>query len=312
MTNTRYFIRMSTHYIRRILGLIGIVCLLSTTSCTKKEQSVAASGAFEAVEVLVSAEATGRLQNFSCEEGDTLVANTQIGSIDTTQLVLRKRQLQAQISAVLSTQPDEVSQLATIQEQLSVAKREQQRFTSLHAQGAATQKVVDDLGGQVSVLEKQYEALKKNLSINSGGIRAQVPPLLAQIDQLNDQIVKSRVMNPINGTVLTKYSQQYEICTVGKALYKIADLKLMNLRAYMSASQLSQVKLGQRVRVMVDNGAEAMKEYSGTISWISSKAEFTPKTILTKDERTNLVYALKVAVVNDGLLKIGMYGEVQL
>ncbi len=286
--------------------------VLFLSSCSNKNQVPDASGSFEADEVIVSAEGSGRLLSFQCEEGDTMLANQQVGVLDTTQLVLRKKQLQSQISAVLSTQPDAASQLATIQEQLAVARREQNRFSGLLKQGAATQKTVDDLDGQVAILQKQYDALQKNLGISTSGIRAQVPPLLAQIDQINDQLAKSHIINPIDGTVLTKYAQQFELCAPGKALYKIANLKVLKLRAYISGTQLSQIKLGQKVKVRVDKGVNDMKDYEGTISWISSKAEFTPKTIQTKDERANLVYALKIAVPNDGFLKIGMYGEISL
>ncbi len=297
---------------KSLYGSVATLIVLSLVACSKKEVVPTASGAFEATEVIVSAEGNGRLLSFACEEGDTLSANALLGSIDTTQLALRRKQLQAQIAAVLSTQPDELSQLAAIQEQLSVARNEQQRFQLLLKQGSTTQKIVDDINGQVAVLQKQYEALQKTLHINTGGIRAQVPPLLAQIDQLNDQLAKCRIVNPIHGTVLTKYAQQHELCVPGKALYKIADLSTLNLRAYISGTDLSTVKLGQEVLVAVDRGASNMKEYKGKILWISSKAEFTPKTIQTKDERANLVYAMKIAVVNDGFLKIGMYGEARL
>lgn len=261
---------------------------------------------------MVSAEATGKLLRFTAEEGDTLQAGADVGLVDNVQLVLRKKQLQSQISAVLSKQPDAASQLATIQEQLAVARHEQQRFGDLATKGAATSKQVDDINGQIRVLEKQYESLKQSLSITTTGIKAETLPLLAQIEQLNDQINKCSIVNPINGTVLTTYAEQSEVTAQGKALYKIADLRTLNLRAYISGAMLPKVKLGSNVHVFVDDGADKLREVNGTVVWISNKAEFTPKTIQTKDERANLVYALKVAVKNDGSLKIGMYGEIKL
>ena len=297
-----------THHIVTLF----LAVVLVIPACKKNEQKPDASGTFEANEVIVSSEATGKLLRFTVEEGDTLAQGTEVGAIDNVQLVLRKKQLQSQISAVLSKQPDAASQLAAIQEQLAVARHEQQRFGDLATKGAATSKQVDDINGQIHVLEKQYESLKQSLSITTTGIKAETLPLLAQIEQLNDQISKCSIVNPINGTVLTTYAEQSEVTAQGKALYKIADLSSLNLRAYISGIQLPQIKLGQKVRVYVDDGAEKLRELFGVITWVSNKAEFTPKTIQTKEERANLVYALKVSVKNDGTLKIGMYGEIKL
>lgn len=295
------------------LLLSPLLCsFLFLQSCNKNNNVPDASGTFEANEVIVSAEATGKLLRFAVDEGDTLQAGADVGLVDNVQLVLRKKQLQSQISAVLSRQPDAASQLATIQEQLAVARHEQQRFGDLATKGAATSKQVDDINGQIRVLEKQYESLKQSLSITTTGIKAETLPLLAQIEQLNDQINKCSIVNPINGTVLTTYAEQSEVTAQGKALYKIADLRTLNLRAYISGAMLPKVKLGSNVHVFVDDGADKLREVNGTVVWISNKAEFTPKTIQTKDERANLVYALKVAVKNDGSLKIGMYGEIKL
>ena len=288
------------------IGLVGL------TGCSNSNTKPDASGTFEATEVIVSAESSGPLLQYSVHEGDTLRAGQLVAHIDDVQLQLRKKQLQTQVAAVLSKQPDEASQLATVQEQLSVARREHKRFSELLSKGATTQKVVDDLDGQIRVLEKQYAALQSTLSITTHGLHADTQPLLAQIDQLSDQIARCNVVNPINGTVLATYTEEHEMAVPGKAMYKIADLSTLNLRAYIGGAQLSQIKLGQNVRVFVDDGSEKMRELTGTVTWISSKSEFTPKTIQTKDERANLVYALKVAVKNDGYLKLGMYGEIRL
>lgn len=298
--------------IRISIASIILATAFFLPSCSKQENKPDASGTFEANEAIISAEGSGRLLRFTVEEGDTLAEGQVIGNIDSLQLLLRKKQLQAQIAAILSKQPDAASQLATIQEQLAVARHEQERFTQLQKNGASTQKQVDDISGQVRVLEKQFDALKQSLSITTGGIKAETLPLLAQIDQLNDQLHKCTVVNPVRGTVLTKYAEQNEVTAPGKALYKIADLHTLTLRAYIAGTQLPNIKIGQQVKVMVDDGAQKYREMQGTITWIASKAEFTPKTIQTKEERANLVYALKIAVKNDGSLKIGMYGEVHL
>lgn len=298
--------------IRISIASIILATAFFLPSCSKQENKPDASGTFEANEAIISAEGSGRLLRFTVEEGDTLAEGQVIGNIDSLQLLLRKKQLQAQIAAILSKQPDAASQLATIQEQLAVARHEQERFTQLQKNGASTQKQVDDISGQVRVLEKQFDALKQSLSITTGGIKAETLPLLAQIDQLNDQLHKCTVVNPVRGTILTKYAEQNEVTAPGKALYKIADLHTLTLRAYIAGTQLPNIKIGQQVKVMVDDGAQKYREMQGTITWIASKAEFTPKTIQTKEERANLVYALKIAVKNDGSLKIGMYGEVHL
>ena len=235
-----------------------------------------------------------------------------MGYIDSVQLYLRKVQLQSQISATLSQRPDISSQVAPLKTQLETAKTEQKRISNLVASNAANQKQLDDINAQVELIQKQIESLQKNLSITSGSLDAQIKPLQAQIDQLEDQLNKCRIINPINGTVLTKYAEADELVAMGKPLYKIADLNEIILRAYFTNDQLAQTKLNQKVTVLTDDGKGGFKTYDGIIEWISSKAEFTPKTIQTKNERANLVYAVKIKVKNDGLLKIGMYAEIKL
>ncbi len=290
--------------------LLGLAAL-TLVSCGNGKVTYDASGTFEATETIVSAEASGRLEEFSVTEGQTLAAGAIVGSIDSVQLALKKKQLEAQIAAVLSRRPQIAAQVAALQEQLAGAQREQVRLAKLVQADAATPKQYDDATTLVMVFKKQIDALYATLNTSSQSISEESMPLRVQIEQLNDQLARCKLVNPVDGTVLTTYAEQYEVTTVGKALYKIADLSTIYLRAYVSGGQFSQIALGQRVNVIVDNGADATRTLQGTIAWISDKAEFTPKTIQTKDERANLVYAIKIKVKNDGKLKIGMYGEVK-
>ncbi|SMO73324.1 HlyD family secretion protein [Solitalea koreensis] len=284
---------------------------LVVASCQKKQNDFDASGAFETEETIISAEVAGTIQQFNVEEGQTLQAGQVVGYIDSLQLYLKKKQLESQIESTLSQKPNISAQLASLEAQLKAAERDQQRFSNLLKADATTQKQVDDINAQVDVLKKQIAAQKSSLNITTESISQQTNPLKIQIEQINDQLAKSRIINPITGTVLTKYVEPNEMATPGKPLYKIADISSLFLRAYITGTQLSQIKLNQKVRVMVDDGADKYQEHEGIITWISDKAEFTPKTIQTKEERANLVYATKIRVKNDGSLKIGMYGEVQ-
>ena len=281
-------------------------------SCSDNEDNFFATGTFEAKEIIVSTGVGGKIIQLNVEEGTMLEANKVVGYIDTTQLYLKKLQLRAQINAVLSKQPDINSQLAALQEQIKTANTEKIRIENLLIAGIATQKQADDINAQIKVLQKQLEAQQKALEITSSSIYNEVNPLTYQIAQIDDQLINSQILNPIDGTVLTKYAEQGEFTAPGKAIYKIADVRNMTLRAYISGSQLSSIKQGQSVIINVDGEDGTMQTVNGTIYWISDKAEFTPKTIQTKEERANLVYAIKIRVVNDGSLKIGMYGEVNL
>jgi HlyD family secretion protein len=281
------------------------------TSCGNKENAADASGSFEAEETIISAGASGTIMQLSLEEGQLLDSGKQIGYIDSIQLYLKKKQLEAQIISTLSGRPDISSQLAALQVQLKTAERDQQRISNLVKADAATQKQLDDANAQIELIKKQIAAQQSALGITSGSITQQTAPLEVQIAQINDQLEKCRIINPVKGTVLAKYAEQNEMAASGKPLYKIADISSLTLRAYITGSQLAQVKLNQKVKVMVDDGKDGFREYEGTLTWISDKAEFTPKTILTKEERTNLVYAIKIKVANDGLLKLGMYAEVK-
>lgn len=294
----------------RKIGLaLSVFAIL--TGCGNGSGKYDATGTFESEEIIVSSEATGKLVQLKLEEGAQLKQNEIVAIVDTVQLHLKKKQLEASVKAVLSKQPDVNIQLAAIKEQIETAETEKRRIENLVKASAATTKQLDDINSQLDVLNKQYDAAKSSLTITKTGLQSETLPLVAQIEQIQDQINRSVVKNPIDGTVLTRYTKQNEIATTGKALYKIADLSDMTLRAYINGDQLGQVKLGQKVKVYVDKGKGEQKEMNGQVYWIASKAEFTPKTIQTKDERANLVYAIKVKVKNDGYLKIGMYGEVK-
>ncbi len=298
--------------INRSVQFIVIIVVLMLQSCGSSKKHSDASGTFEATEVIVSAEATGKILAFDIQEGQTLEANQNIGYIDSLQLYLKKKQLLTNVKSAESRRPDIRKQIAALEEQIKTAQNEKKRFEKLVKANAANQKQLDDINAQIAVLEKQLIAQQSTLTNTTTGISEDVSGVELQVEQLNDQLKKCVIMNPIKGTVLVKYAEQNEMTMQGKALYKIADTENMLLRAYITSTQLNKLKIGQTVKVLSDFGENDTKEYKGTIVWISSKAEFTPKTIQTKDERANLVYAVKIAVKNDGLLKIGMYGELSI
>lgn len=279
-------------------------------SCKNGNEEYDATGIFETEETIISAEASGRILQFDLEEGQELKQGEMIGYIDSTQLYLKKVQLEAQIKATLSQKPNVKLQLASLQAQLKSAEREQERFRRLAEKDAITQKQLDDANTQVDVLRNQVAALQSSLNVTTGNISSQAIPLQVQVDQISDQLSKCTMINPVNGTVLTKYAEVNEVTAPGKALYKIADLREMILRAYVTADQLSMIKNNQKVEVLIDS-ADAYRKVPGQITWISEKSEFTPKTIQTKKERANLVYAVKIRVKNDGYIRSGMYAEVK-
>lgn len=296
---------------RNFISITLLLLAFLFASCSDGNGDFDATGTFESEEIIVSSEAMGKIVKFDVDEGTQLKHSQIVGVIDTTQLHLKKKQLLASVKAVLSKQPDINTQLASLQKQIETAETEKHRIENLVKSNAATTKQLDDVNSQLEVLRKQYDATKSSLTISKVGLQNETLPLTAQIEQIEDQIRKSYITNPIDGTVLTRYAKLDEITSTGKALYKIANLKDMTLRAYVNGNQLGEIKLGQKVKVFVDKGNNEQKEMSGEIYWVSSKAEFTPKTIQTKDERANLVYAIKVKVANDGYLKIGMYGEIK-
>jgi HlyD family secretion protein len=294
------------------IRLTILTVALALASCGKNSGEYDASGNFEADEIIISSEATGKILKLDVTEGVELKKGQVVGYIDTIQLSLRKKQLQYSIQATLSRRPDAASQLSTIQKQIDTNEFERKRVENLLKDDAATKKQLDDLNAQIEILRKQYNSLQMSLSITSKSLQSETLPLQAQIEQLQDQIKKSVIVNPIDGTVLEKYAEQAEVVTPGKAVYKIADLSEIILRIYISGDQLTAVKLGQKIKITVDDVNGGSKNYEGAVEWVSDKAEFTPKTIQTKDERANLVYAVKVRVKNDGYLKLGMYADVNL
>ncbi len=294
---------------KNIVTLFALATFL--LSCSDADNAFDASGTFEADEVIVSSEVSGVIRQLNVQEGKSVAAGETLGWIDSTQLYLKKKQLQAQIKAILSERPHIATQLASFEEQLKAAQREQKRVERLFKADAATQKQLDDINAHADLIKRKMEAHRSSLDISTHGIVNETLPLSAQVEQLDDQLQKSKITNPLPGTILTRYAEAHELVTPGKPLYKIADISTLDLRAYITGEQLPSTKLNQKVKVMVDSADDQYKEYEGTISWISSKAEFTPKTIQTKEERANLVYAIKVRVKNDGYLKIGMYGEVK-
>lgn len=310
---------------KTIVKIIPLAALLFLMACNNKNGKFDATGTFEVDEVIVSSELAGKITSFSVEEGQTIPKDSIVAVVDAANISLQKEQVEANIQA-LSEKTADVSpqvrllenQLAVQQSQLNNLLHEQARIQNLLKQDAATGKQLDDITAQVDVAQKnlavtqqQISVQRSNVATQNRGIMSEGKPLEKRIAQLDDQLRRATILNPVNGTVITKYAEQGEITAAGKALYKIADLSTMTLRAYITGTQISEVKLGQVVKVLVDDGADKYKELPGTVTWIADKAEFTPKTIQTKEERANLVYAIKVKVKNDGYLKIGMYGELK-
>lgn len=306
------------------LTLLAILFLL--VACSTKKNQFDAEGNFEADETIVSSELPGRITQFSVNEGDTIAAGTVIGKVDVLTISLQKEQVEASISALGQKTMDASPQVRLLQDQIAVQQtqlqnllQEQSRVERLVKLDAATGKQLDDIRFQVDAQRKQMAVTKQQINVQINNTNSQnrsvlseAAPLRKRAEQLIDQMNRANIINPTNGTVIAKYAEVGEITAAGKALYKIADLSIITLRAYVTGDQLSAIKLGQPVTVFTDKGKDAYTQYPGTITWISGKAEFTPKTIQTKDERANLVYAIKIKVKNDGLLKIGMYGEIKL
>lgn len=285
----------------KILFLAGLIGSLYSCSNGEKADGY---GNFEATEITVSSEANGKLEFLNLEEGQTIEKGAVVALVDTLQLFLNKQQLLASIETVASKSGGVWSQVSALNQQLQTEKTEQQRIQNMFNENAATQRQLDQANSQTDVLKKQIQ----NVETQNSPIINEVKTIEAKVAQINDQIAKSKITNPITGTVLTKYAEPGEVVSFGKPLYKIANMKEMTLRVYVGETQLPNIRIGQQVSVKIDAGDE-MKDYKGIISWISSAAEFTPKIIQTKEERVNLVYAVKVTVKNDGSLKIGMPAE---
>lgn len=291
--------------------IIASVALL-LTACGKKEKEYDATGTFEATETTVSAEQSGTLLSFSLNEGDEVEEGREVGLIDTTQIWLKIQQIRATKAVYNSQKPDMEKQIAATRQQLAKAQTEQRRYQELVNDGAAPRKMLDDAVSQVQVLQRQLAAQISSLSTSTDALNKQMAATDVQVNQLRDQLQKCHIYTPVAGTVLEKYVERGEFVATGKPLFKVADTRQMYLRAYVTSAQLQHIKVGQTVKVFADYGNGQRKAYDGRVSWISSRSEFTPKTILTDDERADLVYAVKIAVKSDGYIKIGMYGEVKL
>ena len=304
--------------------LLSLVSLL-IISCKNGNGDFDASGTFEANEVIVSAETAGKILEFTAEEGTKLEKNQVAVVIDPTNLQLQSEQVAASIQALGEKTSDLTPYIRTLEQQIEIQKtqvqsfeRERNRIANLLKEDAATGKQLDDIETQLKVAkeqlaltQRQLDQQKATIGTQNRSVLSEQAPLSKRKAQIDDQLNRTKVMNPVGGTVLTSYAEAGEITAPGKALYKIADLTTLDLRAYISGDQFSKVKIGQTVKVFIDNGKDDYKEIQGTLTWISDKAEFTPKTIQTKDERAHLVYAAKIRVKNDGSVKVGMYGEVK-
>lgn len=295
-----------------LIGACLVIVAFSFFSCGEKEKEYDATGTFEATETTVYAEQSGALLAFNVNEGDKIALGEEVGIVDTTQIWLKIRQLGATKDVYASQKPDMQKQIAATRQQLVKAQQEQRRYKELVADGAAPTKMLDDANSQVNVLQRQLEAQISSLSTTTRSLEKQIAATNVQVSQLVDQLRKCHVISPIHGTVLDKYVERGEFVTIGKPLFKLADTENMFIRAYITSAQLQNVKVGQKVTVFADYGDNQKKSYEGKVAWISNRSEFTPKTILTDDERADLVYAVKIAIKNDGYIKIGMYGEVKL
>ena len=293
------------------LKLLTFVCASILASCGDKSNEYDATGTFEATEITVSAEQNGKLLSLNITEGDKLKEYDEVGIIDTVQLYLKAKQMGVTKNIYANQRPDTQKQIAATRQELLKAMQEQARFAGLVNDGAANRKQLDDAISTVKVLKRQLEAQLSSLDNSTKSLNSQVGATDIQRLQVIDQLNKCHIFSPITGTVLEKYAECGEFATVGKPLFKIADTGDMFLRAYVTSEQLANVKIGQKVKVFSDYGNGKGKTYDGTVTWISEKSEFTPKTILTSNERADLVYAVKIAVKNDGYIKIGMYGEVK-
>ena len=286
--------------------------LILLNSCGPSGMSSDAAGTFEADEITVSSEATGKIEWLDLTEGQQLQIGQAVGQIDTVQLFLQKQQLEESIISLKGSMPDIDRQTSAMRSRLKQQLREKDRIERLLEDDAATPKDLEDILSAIEVLEGQIEAQESGLGNTIASLEGQLASARNRILQIEDQLAKCRIASPVDGTVLARYAHAGELAVSGKPLFRVADTRTMTLRAYFCLWQLKDVRIGQRVKVIADFGGDNTREYEGTVSWISDKSEFSPKSIQTKDERENLVYAVKISVGNDGYLKIGMYGEVIL
>lgn len=302
---------MKQKHISTYLASAVIIPLLMLTSCKDGVSGYDASGTFEAVEVLVSSEVGGRIMSFNLDEGMQVQKGCIYGHIDTVQLSLQKQQLEAGEQAALSRITDEKTQTAYLKEQIAANRREAERVKKLIAADAANTKQLDDLNTSIGLLEAQLQATESDIERNNKIAKAEALSYRTQIASVEESLRRCRIISPIDGTVLVKYAEAGELTGTGKPIFKVADISNMVLRAYVTSDMLSDVRIGQKVKVFAEAREDRSREYEGTVSWISSHAEFTPKAIQTQNERSNLVYAVKISFENDGFAKIGMYGDVK-
>ena len=296
----------------KILRILPFLTLPLLTACHGSDNDYDASGVFEVTEITVSAQGNGEIKQLTLQEGDSVTAGQTVGYIDTLQLHFRKQELQANLQALDSRRYDVACQIASLKQEIATQQREQQRYSRLIADNVANRKTLDDIESRIAVLQRQLAAQTETLEKGNSQVSAQVRMTEAQLQAVEDQIDKCILRSPATGTVLSKYMEPGELATQGRALFKVGNLTNMYLRVYADAPTVTRMKIGQAVKVYADEGENERREYPGTITWISSEAEFTPKTIQTRDERANLVYAVKVAVHNDGSIKRGMYGELKM
>jgi len=293
------------------MKLLFILLTLIVISCSSNDNVSDAYGNFEADEVIISAESTGKISDLHIKEGDEVKSGEILAQIDTTQLYLQKLQILASMEAVASKTQNIKVQVDVLNEKKKNLLREKQRLENLLKDGAATQKQIDDINGELEVVERSITATKTGMQTTNKGLLSELKPLKAQLELIEDRLLKCMIKSPIDGTVLIKYVENGEFAAAGKPIFKVSNIDDIYLRAYVSGSQLAEVVIGRDVKVLIDKNEDEFHEYKGKITWISSKSEFTPKIIQTKEERVNMVYAIKVLVENDGKIKIGMPGELK-
>lgn len=300
-----------TKNVKIIVILLAAVMLLpSMSSCRRKKKHADAYGVFEATEIIVSSESNGKLLSFDVKEGDTYEKGEEIGLIDTTQLYLQMMQLDASMKAAMTRRPDIPSQIQTLQDKLITLEKEKARVANLVAANAAGSKQLDDIEAEITMTKSQLEATKSMLGTQDRAVLGEIEAMRFQRLQAETAIASCHIKAPITGTVLKKYIEPNELAFQGKPLFKMADLTNMFIKVYITEDMLSDVKLNQDAVIRIDSQKDKVKKFDGKVSWISPKAEFTPKMIQTKNERVNLVYAVKIAFINDGSAKIGMPGDV--
>lgn len=287
--------------------IIILILISVLSSCNNNNQKADAYGNFEATEITISSETNGKIIQLDIAEGETISKGKMVALIDTVALQLKKEQLEVAKSVIYTKSKGVLSQISVLNAQKETANINKKRAENLLADKVGNQKQLDDVTGQIHVINQQI----RSIETQNAGVVNEAKKLDAQIREIDNQLSKCKILNPVEGTVLVKYAEANEITSFGRPLYKIADMTSMEFKGYVSEPQMANLQVGQEVALKIDM-VDGMKDYSGIISWIASEAEFTPKIIQTKEERVNLVYAIKVHVKNDGSLKIGMPGEMWL